>query len=113
MDIRRWHITTALMACALLTLLLKPDLLSTLFIIFFMGIVPGTAITLPWWATLSVFAIALLFSIRWLLTRPGYHAVTTAKDRSDRHAARKRVLKQTATRSKHPQRRYKKQTAKA
>lgn len=112
MDIRRHHILTALVVFTVVALILKPDLLSTLFIIFFMGIVPGTAITLPWWLTLSVFTIALLFSIRWLLTRPGYHPVTTSSERSQRHIARKRVLKQTATR-KQPTRRYKKQPAKA
>ncbi len=112
MDIRRIALIIVLVVFSLVALLLKPDLLSTLFILFFMGIVPGTAITLPWWLNLSVFTIALLLSIRWLLTRPGYHPVTTSSERSQRHIARKRVLKQTATR-KQPTRRYKKQPAKA
>ena len=111
MDIRRRHILIALVVFTVVALILKPDLLSTLFIILFMGVVPGTAITLPWWLTLSVFMIALAFSVRWLLTRPAYHPVTTPSDRSQRHAARKRVLKQT-TAHKQPQRRYKKQPVK-
>ena len=112
MDIRRSHIIIALAVFALLVLIIKPEILSALFVFLFLGIVPGTDITLPWWVMILAFLIALAFGIRWLLDQPHYQPVATNKDRALRRSARKRVLKQTSTR-RTAAKRYKKQTAKA
>ncbi len=111
MDIRRSHIIIALAVFALFVLLLNPSFLSTIFVFLFLGIVPGTDITLPWWVMILAFLVALAFGIRWLLDQPVYQPVATNKDRALRHAARKRVLKQTSTR-KSTAKRYKKQPVK-
>lgn len=111
MEIRRHPILISLIVISVLILFMYPELFSALFVLVFMGVVPGTAITLPSWVTLSLFVIALIFGIRWLLDQPSYRPVATHQDLSRRAAARKRVLKQTSRRaSSH---RYRKQTAKA
>lgn len=112
MDIRRTHIIVAIVVFALCALLLNPGLLSAIFVFLFLGIVPGTDITLPWWVMILAFLIALAFGIRWLLDQPVYQPVATNKDLALRRTARKRVLKQTSTR-KSAAKRYKKQTVKA
>ena len=111
MDIRPRHIILTLVVFLVLTVSLRPELISMFFILVFVGIVPGTQLTIPSWVTMLGFVIALAFGIRWLFDQPVYHPVTTSKEKSLRAAARKRVLKHTAIRSA-PRRHYKKQTAK-
>lgn len=110
MDIRRNHIIIAAAVFALIALLLNPGLLSAIFVFLFMGIVPGTDITLPWWVTLLGFFAALALGVRWLLDQPVYQPVATNKDLALRRTARKRVLKKTSAR-KTTAKRYKKQIA--
>ena len=111
MDIRRSHIIIALVIFVLLALLIKPGILSALFVLVFMGIIPGTDITLPSWGSLLTLFAALIISIPWVLYRPVYQPMATTADLARRHSARKRVLKQTAMR-KSTTRRLKKQPVK-
>lgn len=98
MDIRPRHIIFALAVFLGLAVIIKPELISMLFVLVFLGVVPGTDITIPAWVPMLGFTVALIFSIRWLLDQPVYHPVATAKDRSLRASARRRVLKQTSPR---------------
>lgn len=111
MDIRSRHIIFALVVFLVLAVIIKPELISMFFILVFVGVVPGTQITIPSWVPMLGFIVALIMSIRWLLDQPIYHPVATSKDKSLRAAARKRVLKQTSTRIV-TRRHYKKQPAK-
>ncbi len=99
MDIRRRHIIIAIVVFAMVAILIKPSILSALFVFIFMGIVPGTNYTLPSWVSLLGLFLALMLSIRWLLYQPTYQPVATTKDRALRHAARRRVLKLTTPRT--------------
>lgn len=112
MDIRRRHIIIAIVVFALVAVLIKPNIVSAFFVFIFMGIVPGTNYTLPSWVSLLGLFLALMLSIRWLLYQPTYQPVATTKDRALRHAARRRVLKQTSVRTSAADA-TKKQTAKA
>lgn len=112
MDIRRKHIIIAAVVFMLLAFILKPNLLSIIFVFIFLGIIPGTDITLPWWVAILGFLFALVLGIRWLLHQPVYQPVATTKDKSLRHTARKRVLKQTSARKTTTTRRYKKHPVK-
>ena len=111
MDIRPRHFIIASVVFLVLAVIAKPELISLFFVLVFVGIVPGTQLTIPSWVTMLGFVIALALGIRWLLDQPVYHPVATSKEKSLRTAARKRVLKQTATRTV-TRRHYKKQTAK-
>lgn len=115
MNIRRRYIIISLAVFVALSVIIKTDAISKLFVLLFMGIVPGTDVVLPWWVTVFGFFIALALSIRWLLDQPMYHHETTTKDRARRNTARKRVLKQTTKHkpTKSKARQYKKQAAKA
>lgn len=111
MDIRPRHFSIAFVVFVGLAVIAKPELISMFFILVFVGVVPGTQITIPSWVSMLGFVIALIFGIRWLFDQPIYHPVTTPKEKSLRAAARRRVLRQTSARTA-PRRHYKKQPAK-
>lgn len=95
------HIILGAVACitCLVALMMRPDILGALIVFVFLGMVPGTDITLPWWVTLGAMAIALIFAIRWVFDEPVYRPIATPKDRARRVTARRKVIKQTSSRA--------------
>nr|ALS89055.1 ABC transporter transmembrane region protein [uncultured bacterium] len=112
MQIRPRYITLALVAIVVLALVIKPELISALFVFVFLGVIPGTQMTVPAWLSLVAFAAVFVLAIRWLLDTPVYRPAMNSQDKTRRHAARRRVLKQSAANSrKTSHSRYKKRPA--
>jgi len=112
MEVRRHHIIIAAIVLAGIAIMVQPSLLSSLFIIIFMGIIPGTSIVIPAWLTLLGFIILAVLAVRWLLDSPAYRPVPTSRDRARRQTARRRVLRHT-TGYTHPVRKALKRAIKA
>lgn len=112
MEIRRHHLIIAAIVLAGIVVMMQPSILSSLFIIIFMGIIPGTSIVIPAWLTLLGFIVLAVLAVRWLLDSPTYRPVPTSRDRTRRQAARRRVIRRASTQS-HPVRKYLKRVVKA
>ena len=75
----------------LIILLVRPEILGGLFAFIFLGLIPGTQLSLPFWAMLIVYAIGAILVIRWLISQPLYVGNLAKQEKTARAIARKKV----------------------
>lgn len=87
----------------LIILLVRPEILGALFAFIFLGLIPGTQLSLPFWAMLIIYALGAILVIRWLISQPLYVGNLAKQEQTARAIARKKVTakkKSTTTRKR-------------
>lgn len=90
-------------------IVLKVDLLGALFALIFLGMIPGTSLSVPPALMMIAYPIAIISVIFWLARQPLYIGSQEKQEKTARAVARKRVAKKTAT--ARTRRRYRKAEA--
>lgn len=83
--------------------------LDGLFALIFLGMVPGTDMSIPPTVMMLVYPVAIVGAVYWLARQPLYVGSRESQQKTARAVARKRVAKKTAT--KKPRRQYRKAEA--
>lgn len=82
----------------IVTILLQPAVLTPIISFFFLGIIPGTTIIIPFW-TMGLFYILLALALVTYLTyQPLYIGDMKHQEKVARQLARQKVMKQVAAR---------------
>lgn len=79
-----------------ITLALKFDLLGVLFALVFLGMIPGTNLSIPPAIMMIGYPLAIVAAIFWLAHQPLYIGSKEKQDKTARAVARKRVAKKTS-----------------
>lgn len=90
----RHVITTAIVAFAIIGMLLQPAVLNTIISFLFLGIVPGTDISLPFWAMSLILFIIGYTAMRWLRHEMMFIGDEIQLERQRKQAARNAVITQ-------------------
>lgn len=85
--------------------------LDGLFALIFLGMIPGTDMSIPPTIMMLVYPAAILAAIYWLARQPLYIGSQEKQQKTARAVARKRVAKKTS--AKKPRRQYRKAEAKS
>ena len=75
----------------LIILLVRPEILGALFAFIFLGLIPGTQLSLPFWAMLIIYAVGAILVIRWLISQPLYVGNLAKQEKTARAIARKKA----------------------
>jgi len=101
----RKQLTLGLIALGVFIVLVRPEILGSLFALVFLGLIPGTTLSMPFWVMLIVYGTGLFIVIRWLARQPLYLGNMAKQEKTARQLARKKVInktqKKTATRKAH------------
>lgn len=94
---KRHHVAITLIAAlaCFVAVIIRPDLIATVFAFVFLGYVPGTDFTIPSWVSLAIMTILVVLGFRWIFDEPVYRTLATPKDLSRRASARRKVLRRT------------------
>lgn len=97
MNSRHIVFTILAVAACLIAVIIRPDIIAAVIALVFVGIVPGTTLTIPSWVTLSIMLVLLIMAIRWVFDEPVYRPQATNKDLARRATARRKVIRHTST----------------
>lgn len=92
----RKHILVAAGALLLLFVLVRQEVESALLALLFLGIIPGTSISLPAWVMLVGAIVIGYAALRWLRDQPLYIGSHAEQEKLARQLARRKVLAMTA-----------------
>ena len=94
---KRHHIALTGFAtlAAFVAIIVRPDLIATIFAFVFLGYVPGTDFIIPSWISLAIMTLLVVLGFRWIFDEPVYRPLATPKDLSRRASARRKVLRRT------------------
>jgi hypothetical protein len=81
----------------LIAVFIWPMILDVLFSFVFLGLIPGTTLSIPPVLMMLLYPIAVLLAIRWLARQPMYFGSKAKQEQTARALARKRITKKTAT----------------
>ena len=81
----------------LLVLLTTPAVGNALLAMLFLGVIPGTSVTVPTWMILVGSTAGSYLAIRWILNQPLFIGNRQYQEKLARQLARKKVLAMTAT----------------
>lgn len=98
MNSRHFLIALAVCAACFVVVALRPEIIVSIFVLIFIGVIPGTSLTVPSWITLGIMILLLIMAIRWVFDEPVYRAYVTPKDLARRDSARRKVLRRTRVR---------------
>lgn len=84
-----------LTALGVFVLLIRPDILGVIFALVFLGMIPGTTLSLPFWLMLIVYVLGALIIVRWLAQQPMYVGNMSRQEKTARAIARKKVISKT------------------
>lgn len=102
MNARHVIIASLIALAGAVTLIVYPDIFATLFALIFIGVVPGTSLTIPSWLSLGIMTLLLIVAIRWVFDTPVYRPQATTQDLARRAGARRKVLKHASSRRHTP-----------
>lgn len=81
----------------IIVLVLQPAVINPLLGLLFLGLVPGTTYTLPFW-TMGVFYLLVIYNcLRYILRQDIYIGDTAQQGKIARRQARNKIVKQTKT----------------
>jgi len=86
-------IVAALVIIAVVLLIVRPEILSSIFALIFLGLIPGTDLSIPSLVMFPIYAIVAFFVLRWLIRQPLYIGNMSKQEKTARAIARKKVLK--------------------
>lgn len=89
-------IIKALILAILIVLAIKLDVLGALFALAFLGIIPGTDLSIPPAVMMIGYPLAIIGAIFWLAHQPLYIGSREKQEKTARAVARKRVAKKTS-----------------
>ena len=81
---------------ALCVALTSPYVLNTIVNFVFLGLIPGTDITVPFWLMLIAFIAVTILLIRWLTNQPLYIGSLASQEQTARQIARKKIAKKVS-----------------
>jgi uncharacterized membrane protein len=81
---------------AVIVLVLQFDLLGVLFALVFLGMIPGTDLSIPPWVMMIGYPLAIVAAIFWLVHQPLYIGSREKQEKTARAVARKRVAKKAS-----------------
>ena len=84
---------TALIVVAVILLIVRPEILGSIFALIFLGLIPGTNLSIPSLVMFLVYGIVAVLVIRWLVRQPMYIGNMSKQEQTARSIARKKVLK--------------------
>jgi len=87
-----------------LVVLIQPGVSNAIFALIFLGMIPGTNVSIPSWAMLLMSAIGIILAIRWITNQPLFIGSRIHQERTARQLARKKVLAMTAATPTRPKR---------
>lgn len=85
--------------------LVQPSIMDAFLTFLFIGIIPGTAITLPFWLMSLLLVTVAYVAIRWVSKDPIYIGDTPHQQQQNKKAARDYVLRKTTQPKSSKQRR--------
>lgn len=89
-------IAITLLICAALALITHPAFMGVIFELVFLGIIPGTALSIPFWIMLPASVLIGFLAIRWIMGQPMYIGNLEHQEKTARALARKNVAKKVA-----------------
>lgn len=94
---KRHHVAITLIAAlaCFVAIIIRPDLIATVFAFVFLGFVPGTTLVIPSWITLGIMILLVVAGVQWIRDEPVYRSYNTPKDLARRSSARRKVLRRT------------------
>lgn len=69
-----------------------PSVAAALLLFLFLGIIPGTNITVPFWVLLPTYTIGAIILMYWLSTQPLYIGSQASQGQTARNLARKKIV---------------------
>lgn len=85
-------VVTALIIAAVFLLIVRPEILGSIFALIFLGLIPGTALSIPSFIMFLIYAGVAALVIRWLVRQPMYVGNMSRQEKTARAIARKKVL---------------------
>jgi len=89
-------ITKAIALIVIIALALKLDVLGALFALVFLGMIPGTDLSIPPALMMIGYPLAIVAAVFWLANQPLYIGSKEKQEKTARAVARKRVAKKTS-----------------
>lgn len=93
--LRRYIILTILV-CGTLALITHPAFLGVIFGFLFLGIIPGTSFSIPFWIMLPASLLIGFLAVHWIMHQPMYIGSMEYQEKTARALARKNVAKKIA-----------------
>lgn len=91
------RLVAKVVAVAILVIcIIKLDILGMLFALVFLGMIPGTTMSIPPIIMMLLYPAAIIAAIYWLAHQPLYIGSQEKQERTARAVARKRVAKKTS-----------------
>lgn len=87
---------TVFILVAVILLIVRPEILGSVFALIFLGLIPGTDWSIPSLVMFLVYAVVAVLVIRWLVRQPLYIGNMSKQEKTARAIARKKVLKSKA-----------------
>lgn len=85
-------VVTALIIVAVFLLIVRPEILGSIFALVFLGLIPGTDFSIPSIVMFPIYAVVAILVIYWLVRQPMYVGNMSRQEKTARSIARKKVL---------------------
>lgn len=95
MNMRR-NIAIIILAIGCLLFVLHPSTLNAVFALIFLGLLPGTSVSIPFWIMLPATLCIAFVLVRWIMHQPMYIGSLETQEKTARTLARKNVAKKVA-----------------
>ena len=89
------RVALVIIVIGIIALLSRPEVAGSLVAFLFIGIIPGTAISLPFWEMTLLFLATALICLGWLNRQPLFIGDKVHQQKTAKLAARKKVIGQT------------------
>jgi hypothetical protein len=90
---------TVLTLVVAVLLIVRPEILGSIFALIFLGLIPGTDWSIPSLVMFPIYAVVAIITLYWLIRQPLYIGNMSRQEKTARALARKKVLK-TKTKKK-------------